>query len=156
MAAKNDAQPVMSLPVILVALLGLVAGGALWYFERTPPATPQGPVLTAEAKAYVRNLKLSDTGMTATESAMHQQLVEISGKITNAGERPLKSVLLSCIFADPYGQVILRERVEIVRARLGGIKPGETKQFRLPFDNLPQSWNQRLPQLVIAEIVFAQ
>ena len=50
--------------------------------------------------------------------------------------------------------MVLKERVEIVRGRLGGLKPGETKDFRLPFDNLPQSWNQGMPQLVIAEIVF--
>ncbi|MBL8220676.1 MAG: hypothetical protein JNL62_15705, partial [Bryobacterales bacterium] len=58
------------------------------------------------------------------------------------------------IFYDPYGQVVLKDRVEIVRVKTGGIQPGETKPFRLPFDTLPASWNQDMPQLVIAEIVF--
>jgi hypothetical protein len=34
------------------------------------------------------------------------------------------------------------------------LMPGETKEFRLPFDTLPESWNQALPDLVIAQIVF--
>ena len=30
----------------------------------------------------------------------------------------------------------------------------ETKPFRLPFDNIPESWNQTMPQLVMARIEF--
>jgi hypothetical protein len=50
--------------------------------------------------------------------------------------------------------VVLRERVPIVGARMGGLAPGATKSFRLPFDTIPESWNQVLPELVIARIVF--
>ena len=58
------------------------------------------------------------------------------------------------MFYDSYAQVTLRERVPIVSARMGGLKPGETKSFRLPFDDLPESWNHQLPSLVIAGIQF--
>ena len=44
----------------------------------------------------------------------------------------------------------LRQRVPIVNAQMGGLRPGETKQFRLPFDTVPESWNNVMPQLVIA------
>jgi hypothetical protein len=50
------------------------------------------------------------------------------------------------------GLVVLRERVPIVRST---IRPGETRTFRLPFEGIPQSWNQALPQLVIAHIAFS-
>jgi hypothetical protein len=66
----------------------------------------------------------------------------------------LVSVELNCVFYDPYGQVVLRERVPIVRSRQGGLNPGETREFRLAFDTIPESWNQMLPQLVIAQITF--
>jgi hypothetical protein len=58
------------------------------------------------------------------------------------------------VFYDAYGQVVLRERVAIVRSRTGGLQPGETKSFRLPFDSIPESWNQAMPQLVIAQVLF--
>jgi len=35
------------------------------------------------------------------------------------------------------------------------LKPGETKSFRLPFDEIPGSWNQVMPQLVIAGVKFS-
>lgn len=107
-----------------------------------------------EAKAYIRSLALSGVEMKAAESFGGQQLVEITGKITNNGGRPLKKVELICIFNDPYNQVIFRDTVAIVRADRGGLKPGETKPFRLPFDTIPKTWNQTLPQMVIGGVLF--
>jgi hypothetical protein len=107
-----------------------------------------------EAKAYVKNLGLSAVEMTATESFGGQQLIEITGNVTNNGDRSLVKVELTCIFYDPYNQPVQRELVPIVRADRGGLKPGETKPFRLPFDSIPKSWNQALPSMVIAGVVF--
>jgi len=63
-------------------------------------------------------------------------------------------VEINCVFYDAYGQVVLRERVAVVGRRTGSLAPGGMKSFRLAFDNIPESWNQALPQLVIAQIVF--
>jgi hypothetical protein len=52
--------------------------------------------------------------------------------------------------------MIHRERVPIVRATGKPLVPGETRDFRLPFDSLPDEWNQAVPQLVVAQIKFAQ
>ena len=107
-----------------------------------------------EAKLYIRNLGLSGVEMKAAESFGGQQLVEITGQITNKGDRALKKVELVCIFHDPYNQVIFRDTVAIVRADRGGLKPGESKPFRLPFDTIPKTWNQTLPQMVIGGVLF--
>jgi hypothetical protein len=144
----------MALVAGLVLALGLAG---FWYLDRTskqPPAPP--PPLTEQARAYVREqkLKLSEVGMGAHENYMKQSVVEITGNIGNAGERTLKTVELNCVFYDAYGLVVLRERVPIVSAKIGSLAPGETKPFRLPFDNIPEAWNQAMPQLVIAGITF--
>jgi hypothetical protein len=115
---------------------------------------PADAPLTPEAKAYARSLQLSDVSMKATESYLKQRIIEIEGKIGNAGERPLNVVEIYCAFYDNYGQLVLRQRVPIVNQRMGGLKPGETKSFRLPFDEVPDSWNKQMPSLVIAGIKF--
>ena len=142
-------------PVVVWVALGFIAIGGVgyWYLERETPSAQAAPA-TAEAKAYVKNLKFSEVELKAVESYMKQAIVEITGKITNAGDRPVSLVEVNCIFYDPYGQLVLRERVAIVRPKTGGLKPGETKSFRLPFDTLPPSWNQSMPQFVVAQIVF--
>jgi hypothetical protein len=145
-------MPAVAIVAIAAALIG---AAGYWYLERDAPV-PQGPPLTPEAKSYVRSLRLSDVEMKAAESYLRQAVIEITGKIGNAGERVLKLVQINCVFRDAYGQVVLRERVSIAGGRAGDLAPGEVKPFRLAFDNVPESWNQALPDLVIANIQFGE
>jgi hypothetical protein len=156
MSPKTEAST-FSIPTPLVVggiivVLGLSAWGGYDYWQRKHP--PAAPVLTAEAKQYVHNLQLSGVEMKATESYMKQRVVEITGNIANNGPRAVKVVEINCVFYDPYGQLVLRERVTVVGRRTGLLATGNAKGFRLAFDNIPESWNQQLPALVIAQIVF--
>jgi len=130
----------------------LFAGGIMaWFIMRQPPVDSSKAMLTPEARSYVRNLKLSEVSMKATESYVKQMVTEIEGKITNGGDRAVKQVQVYCIFYNSYGEVVLRERVAIVKSAL---QPGEMRPFRMPFDTIPGSWNNQMPQLVIALIDF--
>jgi hypothetical protein len=154
MMAENRKRKIPPVAYFVLGL-ALIVGGGFWYLDRQARnVKPPQSVLTPEGKAYVRNLKLSGVQMKATKAYMNQMLVEVVGKITNAGDRRIKSVEINCVFSDPYGQVVLRERVPIVRERTNGLNPGETKDFRLPFDNIPESWDQKFPQMVIAQVLF--
>jgi len=155
--AATAASEKTSIPILpIVVGLVLVLGAAGFYvLNRQSYVSPRQPVLTGDARAYIRNLPLSEVEIKAQESYLKQSVVEITGKIGNTGNRVLKLVEINCVFMDPYGQVVLRERVPIVSPKIGGLAPGEIKNFRLAFDNIPESWNQGLPQLVIAQIVFA-
>jgi hypothetical protein len=136
--------------IYTLAIALVLAGGLIWFVNRPHAAVDAAP-LSSEAKAYVRNLQLSDVSMKATESYAGQTVTEIEGKIANTGSRTVQHADVYCVFYNSYGQVILRERVPIVA---GGLKPGEMRTFRLPFDDIPGSWNNQMPQLVIARIEF--
>ena len=156
MATKSQEKRTFNstLFVILAAVV-IIAGAGFWFlFLRSVPGGNQQLMLTPEAKAYVGKLGLSEVEMKASENYMKATVMEINGKITNRGERPLKLVEINCVFYDPYGQLVLRERVAIVKRTGASLTPGETRAFRLPFDSIPATWNQTLPQLVIARIDF--
>jgi hypothetical protein len=155
LSAARQRKSTLGLPVYLGAAVALVCLALFSYLQFTSGRPAPDLPLTPDARAYVRNLQLSDVGMKGTDSYVGQTVVEIDGKIGNAGDRGLETVEIYCIFYDPAGQVVLRERLPIVGGRMGGLKPGETKPFRLPFDTLPQSWNQAMPQLVIAGVKFS-
>jgi LPXTG-motif cell wall-anchored protein len=143
-------------PLAIVIGLFLLLGGAGFFFlnrkaSQTPPPPPPP---TQAARDYVPNLKLSSVEMNAHTSYLNQQVVEITGSLTNTGNRKLALVEVNCIFYDGYRQLVLNERVPVISRKMGGLAPGETKQFRLPFDNIPESWNQAMPAMVIAQVQF--
>jgi hypothetical protein len=153
--SATAARPVLPPAAIVICVL-LITGAAGFYFldQAAKRPAPPPPGLTGEARAYVRNLKLFDVEMKAQESYLKQAVTEITGKIGNNGDRVLQLVEINCVFYDPYGQVVLRERVPIVSRKMGALAQQEIKSFRLAFDNIPGSWNQALPQMVIANIQF--
>ncbi|MBA3976388.1 MAG: hypothetical protein C0504_19445 [Candidatus Solibacter sp.] len=145
--------------VLLTASAAVLAlGAAAWFYLLRGPAEPAGPPgLSAEAKAYTKHLGLSDFEIKAADSFMRSTLVELLGRITNKGGRKLRVVEITCVFYDSSMQyTVHRERVAIVRAKDGPLLPGQSRNFRLPFDAIPSTWNQATPQMVIAHIEFAE
>lgn len=140
-------------PAGIVIGLGLILilGVFSWLTFGPKPAPPPPPVLTAEAKAYLNNLALSNVHMQASESMVNQRVIEILGDIKNNGGRTVRLAELTCVFKDYSGQEVKREREAIVSAPLAS---GATKPFRLAFDDIPETWNQAMPALVIAQIQF--
>ena len=157
----NTAAPVrrkIPLPVLIAIAGGLVAvAGGLFVLSR-PPANrvENNSPASQEARAYVRNLLLKDVTIQATENFMNQQVVEVQGSIGNQGPRALQLVDVYCLFQNVNGQEIRRERLPIVAAKGQPLKPGEIRKFRLPFDSVPEGWNQAIPRMVIAQIAFAR
>jgi len=166
---KQRAIPPMAMVGGMVLVVGLAG---FWYLDRAsrkPPPAPPPP--SAEARAYaVKYLKfIGEDGtpqspvMESHESYLKQSIVEISGNILNSGDRALNSVELNWIFYEPgavmpsgqlYQEVIWRERTFVVTKKTGGLDPGKAKPFRVAFDNIPESWNQAIPKVVIAGIEF--
>lgn len=144
----SPASIVIGLAVILIL------GAFSWLTFGPKPQPPPPPVLTEEAKQYLQNLPLSNVHMQAAESMVNQRVVEILGDIANTGSRTVRLAEVTCVFRDYYGREVARERVPIVGGVMGSLAPGQSKPFRLAFDDLSNTWNQALPTLAIAQIQF--
>jgi hypothetical protein len=140
----------VSKAVIAVAVLA-IAGLLAWLSFSPKPGPAPEPVLTTDARAYLDNLKLSEVQPQTSESYIQKSLLEILGKITNAGGKTVTSVRVKCVFRDYNGRELKRELATVVK---GPLTPGGTKPFRLAFDDIPDGWNQQMPDFVIAEIGF--
>ena len=171
-ATQEKRQAAIPPVAIVIALMLLVGLAGFWYLNR-PPVQAQPAVLTGPAKEYVKYLRfVSADGQTAEspqmeahESYLGQSVVEITGNIKNTGDRVLNVVEINWIFYDrtaawapngeAYTPVVLKKRLPIVTKKMGGLAPGETKSFRVAFDDVPDSWNQAMPSMVIAAIDFS-
>ncbi len=156
MTARAPAKQNRSLAPFVVGFVAvLIAIAAFVYFSRPPKPLAEQAAAGPEAKAYLPHLVLSDVKMQASENFMRQQIIEVTGNIQNTGPRTLKSIDVYCLFYAVDGREIHRERLPVINAKAPPLKPGETRAFRLPFDAVPDGWNQTLPKMVIAQITFA-
>ena len=76
--------------------------------------------------------------MKATGSFANQTLVEIEGNIANTGDRAHRrhgDLLRVLRYLRAVG--VSARACRSSAQRMGGLKPGETKSFRLPFDEIP-------------------
>jgi hypothetical protein len=166
---KRATIPPIAIVIGLVLVVGLAGFLYLDHVSRQP--SPGPAPLTGAARAYVKYLKFvgadghtpESPAMESHESYLKQSIVEITGNILNAGDRVLNSVEINWVFYEPgsvmpngqlYQEVIWRERTFVVTKQTGGLAPGQSRPFRVAFDNIPESWNQAMPQPVIAAIEF--
>jgi hypothetical protein len=155
-SSSHDKLKISYAPIAIGIVSLLLLAAAYIYLTRSRPEGEPESQASPEAKAYVKNLGLSDVKMQAAENFMQQRVLEVSGKISNNGDRPLEAVDVYCLFYGADGRLVHRERVPIVRAKSKPLSPGETRDFRLPFDSLPPNWNQEMPHLVVAQIAFGK
>jgi len=149
-ALKKKVLPIIPIIAVSVMVLLAVVGGWLYYTNRSRDTASTKPP-SPEAKAYVKNLKLSAVKLRATQSFAGGDLVEVNGKVTNSGDRTVGRAELTCVFFDVFGNELYRDRVALVKKTL---KAGQTQDFRLPFDGVPVQWNQAIPDMIIANIEF--
>jgi hypothetical protein len=144
--------------IVIGLAVVLIVGVFGWLTFGPRPVPPPPPVLTEEARNYLDRLMLENVHMQAAESMVNSRVVEILGTIRNNGSRRVKLAEVTCVFRDYNEQVIKRERVPIVGGATGAgtLDPGQSRSFRLPFDDLAETWNQVMPTLVIAQIQFDQ
>lgn len=150
---ESSKTPLM--PILLGVLAVAAAGGGLYYLQQASQSD-SGAVLTDDARAYLTSLDLGNVEMQAREDALGQTLLEVTGQITNLGDREVTVVEANCVFRDANGRELERQPSALVSERTGVLAPGESQSFRMAFDSVPPEWNQSVPDLFIAQIRFSE
>jgi len=158
-------QPRSRLPLAIAAALGVaVLAALLWLYMRPPAPVPGGPPplppMTAEAEAYLTQVKLAGPAISRWENFLGQEVTYVDFVITNRGPRPVAALELTIEFRDREGRVALAERLQPIgphsprgqfRRRLGS---GQSAEFRAGFEELPAAWDKLPPRGRITGLVL--
>jgi Protein of unknown function (DUF2393) len=150
---ESSVRPILVGIVLVGAVVGILA--LIFRAEQKKPAAPP---------AYAANLKFSDLKTSAAQNFVGATVSYIDGAITNTGDQTVIHAVVQITFKDDMGQTAQREEVPIRVLRTGGpydeavdfnlspLAPGQSKPFRLIFENISAQWNHAYPDLRITQV----
>src|SRR5271168_5573123 len=145
-------------PILIgIVVVGVVVGILVLIFrgEQKKPVPPP---------AYAANLKFSDLKTSAAQNFVGATVSYLDGSITNTGDQTVIHAVALVTFKDDLGQTAQREELPIRVLRTGGpydeavdlnlspLAPGQSKPFRLTFENISAQWNHAYPDLLITQV----
>ena len=151
---ESSLRPILIGIVIVGIVVGILA--LILRHEQKKPAAPP---------AYAANLKFSDLKTSAAQNFAGQTVSYIDGAITNTGDKTVIHAMVQITFKDELGQTAQRDELAIRVLRTGGpydeavdlnlspLAPGESKPFRLTFENISAQWNHAYPDLQVTQVV---
>ncbi|MGA2569789.1 MAG: DUF2393 family protein [Terracidiphilus sp.] len=148
---------------VATAVVLIVAIGSFWYFghRRTAPAvTP----ISAPTDPYASNLAIGDLHMSESANLAGGKSTYLDGQIANNGGRTVTGISAQVLFRDPAREVawnmtqpmtLIRTRepyIDVEPVSAAPLKPGDSREFRLIFDNVPQDWDGAFPEIRIIHV----
>jgi hypothetical protein len=146
-------------PILIgVFIVAVVVGVLVLVFrgQQTKPAPPP---------AYAAHLKFSDLKASAAQNFVGATVSYLDGTITNTGGQTVTHAVVEVTFKDDMGQTAQREELPIRVLRTGGpydeavdfsmspLGPGQSKPFRLTFENISAQWNHAYPDMQVTQVV---
>jgi hypothetical protein len=144
--------------VVLAVLVVLIFAG-----RRPAPSNPGGAGLAA-ADPYAKNLPLSNIKMSESTSLSGAKQTYIDGDITNNGDKTLTAITVQAAFMDFTNRIGQKDTMPLTLIRThepyidvepvsaAPIQPGQTREFRLIFDHVTDSWNQNYPEIRVIAV----
>ncbi len=146
--------------VVVVILVALLFAGR----HANPALSNPGGAGLAPADPYAKSLTLSNIKMSESSSLSGAKQTYIDGEIANHGDKTLTGVTVQVAFRDFTGQIAQKEtmQLDLIRTHTpyvdtepvsrAPVRPGETREFRLIFDHVTDSWNQQYPEVRVIAV----
>ncbi|HEX5413646.1 MAG TPA: FxLYD domain-containing protein [Terriglobia bacterium] len=142
--------------VALRSLTAAVAGLAI----ATLAGCGGGPKQAAKAApgteetAYLQNIQLTPGRVEAAQNFLNHTVTSVYGAVTNNGKKTVRNLEINLTFSDIEGKPIEQKTATPVGNNDPPLKPGETRQFQLSFDQVPDMWNQAPPRMAPAKVTL--
>lgn len=137
---------------LAVAVLVAFAVAGLASCRGTKEAVKSAP--TPEETAYLQNIQLTPGHAEAAQNFLQHTVTTVSGTVTNKGNKTVLYLEISLTFADIEGKPIEQRKAYPINRGSAPLKPGESREFRSSFDQVPPTWNQAVPQMAPVRVIL--
>lgn len=150
---EQEQRSRMGGPFLVGAIVVLIVFGAFYLalsFSGGSTSKVQKPLPFGPAEqAYVANIKFENLNLSGLENMLHQKVTYLSGDISNKGTRTIRVAEVTIEFYDQANKVALRDTRRIIGDNTRPLESGETRDFQIGFEAIPNSWNHQFPTIRI-------
>jgi hypothetical protein len=140
--------------LVSMALVLVILGALVWFTHSKATRALHDPPMTAEEKAYLGQIQVTNARMSVASNLMGATLYYLDADVTNKGSRSIRRLKLQFEFTDPFHQVVLRGTANPVSWEDPPLEPGKTRHLHVTFEHLPAEWNQTPPQMAPVLVKF--
>lgn len=146
MANKQTILIVGGLIVVAMSLIGA------WALSSSSGA---GPLTEVGDPAVIQDMiKIGDVNILTSENFVGHRIRVIQGWLKNGSDKPIRMVEVKFTFTDFEGKPVQDSIHRVFEPRQRPIDPGMEYRFDVNFENLPRTWNYRIPITEIAKIGY--
>jgi len=142
---------------IIVVAIVLVAGLILgWAFISSGEQEVSTAPLTevADSSTLQQSFRLSHLSIATSENFARQKIYVISAYLKNLSNKPLRMVEVKMTFTDFDGKPIREYQQKVLDKNQKPVPPGTEFRFEIRQENLPRSWNYRVPVTEITKLGY--
>lgn len=145
-----------SATIIAVAIFIVVGLVLVWAWSPSIQnrAAP-GPVSEISDSGQIQNsIELSHLGIATSENFVGHRIRVIGGTLKNISVKPIRMIEVKMVFTDYDGQSVQDYTQKVLQPNHKPLDPGTQFRFEVRLENLPRTWNYRVPITEIARIGY--
>lgn len=162
-ARETEKTPVRTIGLIsaAVVVIGLVVAFAFVRRHQSPNA----PESVRSLDSYAASLPISNIQMSEAQSVrINGKNLYVDGAVKNNGAKTVAGASVQAVFKGADGAVVYAETLPLMVVRMrdpyvdtqpvsaAPIPPGQSRDFRLIFEGLPETWNSDPPELRVVRV----
>ena len=120
----------------------------------SPPDKPAGLTEIVEASELGSAVNLDRVGILTSTNFLGHRIYVVRGTLKNVSAMSLRSIDVKMNFVDYDGKTIHEEVHTAFDLKQRPLEPGTDYQFELNFENLPKTWNYRVPKVSVVKALY--
>ncbi len=138
-----------SVAVVVIVASVLVFGYLSDGQEASAPLTE-----VTDTAAIQGHAQLSRLGIATSENYFGQRIRVIGANLKNTSDKTLRAIEVKMVFTDYEGKSVHEYSQWVLRTNQKPLAPGEEFRFEVRQENLPRTWNYRVPITEVTKIGY--
>ncbi|HEV2387606.1 MAG TPA: hypothetical protein VGS20_10170 [Candidatus Acidoferrales bacterium] len=145
--------PLLAAGAGIVVLLLVAFNWAARRSARRAPELAPLPFGPAE-QAYAPHLRFQNLDVKRFGNMFDQTVTYLYGQVVNDGDSQVLDVQVAVEFRNARNEVVLRQTVRALGPRPAPLAPGDSRDFQLGFEQIPDDWNMQYPSVRVTGLLL--